>query len=237
MSGRVKAGQAIYAVADNGIGIAPEHQAKIFEIFHRLNPGAPGGEGLGLTIAQRVLERQKGKIWVESADGSGSTFHVSLPMTFERAPCAAMNNAPVILIVDDDEGHAILVRENLVAAGLNNPIQHFSDGQAVLDFFFDPEAGRSGPIPAQTYLVLLDIRMPKVDGIEVLRRLKADPELRKMPVVILTTTDDAREVERCHQLGCNVYIQKPVDYDKFAEAIRRLGLFITLMMFPPVNEH
>lgn len=147
-----------------------------------------------------------------------------------------MNRTPEILIVDDDEGHAILVRENLIAAGLNNPIRHFTDGQAVLDFFFGPEAAKrvhSG----HAYLVLLDVRMPKVEGIEVLRRLKADPELRKMPVVILTTTDDAREVERCHQLGCNVYIQKPVDYDKFAEAIRRLGLFITLMMLPPVNGH
>lgn len=146
-----------------------------------------------------------------------------------------MNQAPVIVIVDDDEGHAILVRENLLAAGLNNAILYFADGQAVLDFFFNPKASQQRD-REQTYLILLDIRMPKVDGTEVLRRLKLDPELRKMPVVILTTTDDSREVENCHLLGCNVYIQKPVDYDKFAEAIRRLGLFITLMMFPPLNE-
>jgi len=145
-----------------------------------------------------------------------------------------MNHDPVILIVDDDEGHAILVRENLVAAGLDNAIQHFSDGQAVLDFFFNP-GNRQKHRAGQVYLVLLDIRMPKVEGTEVLRRLKADPKLRKMPVVVLTTTDDAREVERCHELGCNVYIQKPVDYDKFAEAIRRLGMFISLMMVPSTN--
>jgi CheY-like chemotaxis protein len=145
-----------------------------------------------------------------------------------------MTQSPEILIVDDDEGHAILVRENLVAAGLNNPIRHFSDGQAILDFFFSPSS-KEHRDHGQSYLVLLDVRMPKVEGIEVLRRLKEDPELRKMPVVVLTTTDDARAVERCHQLGCNVYIQKPVDYDKFAEAIRRLGMFITLMMLPPVN--
>lgn len=147
-----------------------------------------------------------------------------------------MNQTPTILIVEDDEGHAILIRENLEMAGLKNPIRHFRDGQAVLDFFFDRD-GRTRPTPDGPYLVLLDIRMPKVDGIEVLRRLKSDPELRKLPVVMLTTTDDTREVERCHTLGCNVYIQKPVDYDKFAEAIRRLGLFVTLLLIPPVGNH
>ena len=140
------------------------------------------------------------------------------------------NHAPTILIVDDDEGHAILIRENLEAAGLTNRMEHFRDGQAILDFF-----ATTGHAAHQTYLVLLDIRMPKVDGIEVLRRLKADPELCKLPVIMLTTTDDSREVERCYELGCNVYIQKPVDYDRFAEAIRRLGLFVTLLLLPEVS--
>lgn len=146
-----------------------------------------------------------------------------------------MKQAPTILIVDDDEGHAILVRQNLEAAGLDNRIEHFRDGQAVLDFFFD-RTGAPRHQSGDVYLVLLDIRMPKVDGIEVLRRLKADAELKKIPVIMLTTTDDQREVERCHRLGCSVYIQKPVDYDKFAEAIRRLGLFVTLLLVPPVTE-
>lgn len=135
-----------------------------------------------------------------------------------------------ILIVDDDEGHAILIRENLEAAGLEREIVHFRDGQAVLDFFAQRPAG-----DGDTYLVLLDIRMPKIDGIEVLRRLKADPKLSKLPVIMLTTTDDAREVERCYALGCNVYIQKPVDYERFADAIRRLGLFLPLLLVPPAD--
>lgn len=138
-------------------------------------------------------------------------------------------SSPTILIVDDDEGHAILIRENLEAAGLPNRIEHFRDGQALLDFF-------SGHPPecAGSYLVLLDIRMPKIDGIEVLRRLRANARLGRLPVIMLTTTDDTREVERCYALGCNVYIQKPVDYDRFAEAIRRLGLFVPLLLVPSV---
>ena len=137
---------------------------------------------------------------------------------------------PSILIVDDDEGHAILIRENLEAAGVQNRIEHFCDGQAVLDFFAAGQPRRN-----ETYIVLLDIRMPKVDGIEVLRRMKADQELRMLPIIMLTTTDDLREVQRCHQIGCSGYIQKPVDYDRFAEAIRRIGLFVPLLLVPQVG--
>lgn len=141
-----------------------------------------------------------------------------------------MKSLPTILVVDDDEGHAILIRENLESASVPNPIAHFRDGQAVLDFF-----AQQPPTSSESYIVLLDIRMPKVDGIEVLRRIRADPRLRMLPVIMLTTTDDARDVERCHQLGCNGYIQKPVDYDKFADAIRRIGLFVPLLLVPQVG--
>ena len=138
-----------------------------------------------------------------------------------------MTSEPTILIVDDDEGHALLIRENLEAAGLSNRIRHFRDGQAILDFFF-----KDRPTPGDAFLVLLDIRMPKVDGIEVLRRIKSDPNLRRLPVIMLTTTDDSREIARCHELGCNVYMQKPVDYDRFSEAIRRLGGFVPFLQIP-----
>ncbi len=139
--------------------------------------------------------------------------------------------SPTILIVDDDEGHAILIRENLEAAGLRNRMVHFRDGQAILDFF-----AQLVVTDADSFLLLLDIRMPKVDGIEVLRRLKADATLNRLPVIMLTTTDDTREVERCYALGCSVYIQKPVDYDRFAEAIRRLGLFVSLVLVPQMSQ-
>ncbi len=141
----------------------------------------------------------------------------------------------VILIADDDPGHSRLVEKHLRRAGLNNPIHHFVDGQAVLDYIF----GAEDPPAIDTslsHLLLLDIRMPKVDGVEVLRRVKEHPDYRKMPVCMLTTTDDPREVERCHALGCNSYIVKPVDYEKFADAINQLGLFITLVQIPDLSR-
>lgn len=139
-----------------------------------------------------------------------------------------------ILIAEDDAGHARLIEKNLTRAGLHNGITRFDNGQAVLDFLF-----RRGPGPhrrADTpYLLLLDIRMPQVDGVEVLRQVKQDPHLRKIPVIMLTTTDDPREVERCHAIGCSSYIVKPVDYEKFAEAIKNLGLYISLVEVPEIN--
>jgi CheY-like chemotaxis protein len=138
-----------------------------------------------------------------------------------------------ILIAEDDSGHARLIEKNLVRAGLRNPVLRFEDGQDVLDFL--EGRGKVRRAPETAYLLLLDIRMPRVDGVEVLRRLKGNPELRKVPVIMLTTTDDPREVERCHAIGCNSYLVKPVDYDQFAEAIRSLGLYISLVQVPELH--
>jgi len=139
-----------------------------------------------------------------------------------------------ILIAEDDAGHARLIEKNLTRAGLHNRIARFDNGQAVLNFLF-----RRGPGPHRLsdtpYLLLLDIRMPQVDGVEVLRQVKSDAELRKIPVIMLTTTDDPREVERCHAIGCASYIVKPVDYEKFAEAIKSLGLYISLVEVPEID--
>lgn len=139
-----------------------------------------------------------------------------------------------ILVVDDDPGHARLIEKNLRRAALANVIERFSDGQEVLDFLF---SAAESPRPAEAaYLLLLDIRMPKVDGVEVLRRIKEDEELCKIPVIMLTTTDDPREVARCHALGCSHYIVKPVDYEKFSEAINSLGHFVTLVEVPEIKR-
>lgn len=141
-----------------------------------------------------------------------------------------MNELPTIISVDDDEGHQILIHDNLEAAGVINSIVPFRDGQE----FFDFQATLPAKAP-RSYVFLLDLRMPRMDGVEMLRRLKADPKLRKMPVIMLTTADDSREIERCHELGCSLFLQKPVNHDQFIESIRRLGWFLPLMKVPTVT--
>jgi len=143
-----------------------------------------------------------------------------------------MNAKPLhIVLVEDDDGHATLVQRNLERSGLINGFTRLRDGQEALEFLVGPEPTPGSAIADQV-LLLLDIKMPRVDGMEVLRRLKANPPTAMLPVIMLTTTDDPREIERCYQLGCNVYITKPVDYRAFVEAIKRLGLFLQVVAVP-----
>ena len=130
-----------------------------------------------------------------------------------------------ILLVEDDAGHARLIEKNLRRSNIRNEIITVSDGQQALDYV-------SGDKRPSLLLVLLDLNLPVLDGYQVLQRMKADERTRCIPVVILTTTDDAREVSRCYDLGCNVYVAKPVDYQQFSEAIRRLGLFLSVVTVP-----
>jgi CheY-like chemotaxis protein len=148
-----------------------------------------------------------------------------------------------IVLIEDDDGHATLVERNLRRSGISNGFLRFKDGQDALDYFFgapgaDPGAAAKYPSRAElaNFVVLLDLRMPRVDGFEVLRRLKAEPATASVPVIVLTTTDDPREIERCYELGCNVYITKPVEYDAFIEAVRRLGFFLQVVKLPPVHR-
>ncbi|OAJ54075.1 hypothetical protein A6V36_27975 [Paraburkholderia ginsengiterrae] len=145
-----------------------------------------------------------------------------------------------IVLIEDDDGHATLVERNLRRAGISNCFVRFRDGQQALDYFFGPAPVAASPaanaLPARenltNFVVLLDLKMPRVDGFEVLRRLKESPQTAAVPVIVLTTTDDPREIERCYELGCNVYITKPVEYDAFIEAVRRLGFFLQVVKLP-----
>lgn len=141
-----------------------------------------------------------------------------------------MTGAITILLVEDDEGHSLLIRKNLRRSGFTNDIVPFTNGQAVLDYLFGE--GSQGE-PADTpMLILLDLNMPGLSGLQVLERIKSDERTRRIPVIILTTTDDSREMSRCYDLGCNLYITKPVQYEDFAAAIRELGLLLTIVTVP-----
>jgi CheY-like chemotaxis protein len=136
-----------------------------------------------------------------------------------------------ILVVEDDPGHARLIEKNLRRSNITNKVIKVGDGQQALDYLFGEGeyVGNERPSPL---LVLLDLDMPVLDGYQVLERMKADERTKRIPVIILTTTDDAREVSRCYELGCNVYVTKPVDYEQFSEAICRLGLFLSVVTIP-----
>jgi CheY-like chemotaxis protein len=141
----------------------------------------------------------------------------------------------VILLAEDDDGHALLITRNLARAGIANDVFRVADGQEALDYVFREGAYVDRPASGDPLLLVLDINMPRVDGFEVLRRVKADPATAKIPIIMLTTTDDPREVERCYEHGCSVYITKPVQYEDFVEAVKRLGLFLQVVQIPPEN--
>jgi CheY-like chemotaxis protein len=131
-----------------------------------------------------------------------------------------------ILLVEDDPGHARLTEKNLRRASISNRIINFDDGQKVVNYL------RNDSAVLTPLLVLLDLNLPVLDGYRVLEQIKGNDSTRHIPVVVLTTTDDPREVARSYELGCNAYIHKPVDYTKIAEVLGKLGLYFTIVSPP-----
>lgn len=142
------------------------------------------------------------------------------------------NQRMTIVVVDDDPGHCELVRRNLRRAGVHNPIVVLNSGDQALDYVFCRAAFAERNADGEM-LMLLDINMPGgSNGMDVLRQMKADPVARLVPVIMLTTTDDPKEINRCYELGCGIYVTKPVDPGAFMEAVNRLGLFISVVSPP-----
>lgn len=136
-----------------------------------------------------------------------------------------------IVLIEDDEGHARLIEKNIRRAGVNNLIVPFQDGGSALEYLLGADG--TGEANARRHLlVLLDLNLPDMSGVRILEAVKGNVHLKRSPVVILTTTDDNREIQRCYDLGANVYITKPVNYDSFANAIRQLGLFLSVIQIP-----
>jgi CheY-like chemotaxis protein len=136
-----------------------------------------------------------------------------------------------VVLAEDDEGHATLVRRNLRRAGVESEAVHVRDGQEALDYMY-----RRAPFTDRTYhaglVLLLDLNMPRLGGLEVLRRIKGDKELSRIPVFVLTTTDDPVELDRCYALGASACIVKPLDYATFSETVQRLAPFLLTARIP-----
>jgi CheY-like chemotaxis protein len=143
-----------------------------------------------------------------------------------------MTTPVTIVMIEDDDGHARLIERNIRRSGVNNEIVPFTDGTSAMNYLFGKD-GSGLERKGQALLILLDLNLPDMSGIEILRQVKENRYLKSTPVVVLTTTDDSHEIKRCYEFGCNVYITKPVNYESFANAIRQLGLFFSVIQVPP----
>ncbi|MBI3892558.1 MAG: response regulator [Candidatus Wallbacteria bacterium] len=127
-----------------------------------------------------------------------------------------------ILLVEDDEAHALFIERGLRKAGLANPIVHASDGEEALAMLMGPRA-----LPVTVGLVLLDIRLPKIDGPDVLKKIRSSERFSKLPVVMLSTSNERKDIQGCLELGANSYVTKPIDSAEFLEHVRGIGVYWT----------
>lgn len=140
-----------------------------------------------------------------------------------------------IVMVEDDPGHATLIEKNLRRAGIANHIVSIDNGRKAIEYFTCSGEYADTKLP-ESMLILLDLNLPEVDGFEILKQLKSSPATNLIPIIILTTTDNPREIERAYELGCNIYVTKPIIYDNFADSIRKLGLMLAVVQVP-TQEH
>ena len=135
--------------------------------------------------------------------------------------------AKTILLVEDDPDHELLTIRALKKSNIGNDVKVARDGEEAINLLF-------GPNPIKPQVILLDLKLPKVEGLEVLRRIRENEETRMLPVVVLTSSDEERDVVRSYQIGVNSYIRKPVNFNDFAEATRQLGMYwLVLNECPP----
>jgi len=149
-------------------------------------------------------------------------------------PVQKMAEKPVIILAENDPGHAGLIINCLQRSGVTLDILHFKDGVETLNFLLKEGDGLHREEGVR-YILLLDIRMPMVDGIEVMKRMKRNEEIRDIPIIMVTTTEDPREMEKCRELGCLNYFVKPVNFEKFSRTMDELGRYIQDVVVPGIS--
>ncbi len=133
-----------------------------------------------------------------------------------------MNKKLILLIAEDDDIHFLLTKKALLSWGVNSPIVRFANGRAILDFLHT--AKQSECLADKIFILLLDINLPEVDGLEVLRQIKQNDQLKHLPVIILTSADDTLTANRCHSLGCSAFFTKPLKRDDFFAMLKKLDI-------------
>ena len=143
--------------------------------------------------------------------------------------------ARTILLVEDNKDDELLTLDALCSAGVTNPVTVVRDGAEALDYIFAQGRYSNLDMTQQPCVILLDLKLPKISGLEVLRRIKSDERTRYIPTVVLTTSSEQEDVKNCYGSGANSYVRKPVEFDRFLTAVRQLGLFWTLVNESPVR--
>ena len=141
--------------------------------------------------------------------------------------------AKVILLVEDNPSDVELTKRALMKNKVANKLDVVRDGQEALDYLFGAGSFAQRDTSSQPVVILLDLRLPKLDGLEVLKAIRADERTRRIPVVVLTTSREDRDLNGAYELGANSYVRKPVDFDQFVEAMKLIGVYWLIINEPP----
>jgi CheY-like chemotaxis protein len=195
----------------------------VFVIFQRLvKREEVEGTGAGLAIARQIVQMHNGKIWVDSKVGEGAVFTFTSPKIKTKENLMSDTHKIIrILLAEDNPDDIEITKKALKEAKIINALSVVRDGQEAVDYLLHKGAYQDAAACPKPGLILLDINLPKMNGLEVLKIIKNDADLKRIPVVMLTVSKRDEDILKSYNGGCNSFIQKPVNFENFIEIIKR----------------